>query len=207
MVVVLFCTGVAYSTMTYLRSFTFNEANALQNWREMVLNREVRYELMRQGEEGFVQALSERACSALYYRLSYSLEQYPILKWKWRAVKFPDISRANTPEEKDDYAARVYVIFPFLSFSSSSFIEYIWAQDLPLGTIINSPFGDNIKMLVVRSGKSEEEWVSETRNVYEDYKKVFGKKPGRVGAVAIMCDADGTRTAAEALFDQITIEK
>jgi hypothetical protein len=119
----LLCIGVVYPTTLYLKSFTFDERDALVNWKEMVLNREVKYELMRQGDEGFVQALSERACSALYYRLSYSLAQYPILKWKWRVVKFPDTSRAKTPQERDDYAARVYVIFPFLNFSSSKFIK------------------------------------------------------------------------------------
>ena len=42
--------------------------------------------------------------------------------------------------------------------------------------------------------------------MYEDYIKAFGKPPDKeVGAVAIMCDADSTKTSAESLFDDITI--
>ena len=77
-----------------------------------------------------------------------------------------------------------------------------------MGTIVDSPFADNVKIVVVRSGRaSEGEWVSESRNAYEDYLKAFGKPPKRrVGAIAIMCDADSTRTTAASFFDNITIQ-
>jgi len=110
-------------------------------------------------------------------------------------------------KEREDYAARIYVIFPFLTFSSSKFIEYIWAEDLPIGTIKTSPAGNNIKQIVARSGKMEgAQWVVENRNVYEDYVAAFGKKPTmNAGAVAIMCNADNSKSSAGALFDDITI--
>lgn len=198
----------AHSAVSYLERFTFDAENALNRWQKMILNGEVDYTLMMQGEDGFVSAFSDKSCSALYRRVGFRLEDYPILKWKWKVLRFPDISAARTEEEKDDYAARVYVIFPFLSFSSSKFLEYVWAEDIPAGTILDSPFGDNVKVIVARSGRAAEgEWASETCNVYEDYVKAFGKEPNRkVGAIAIMCDADGTKTSAESLFDDITIE-
>lgn len=198
----------AHSTVIYLKKFTFDTENALNKWHKMILNGEVDYTLMKQGEEGYVSAFSEKSCSALYYRVGFRLKDYPILKWRWKVLQFPDISVARNEEEKDDYAARVYVIFPFLSFSSSKFLEYVWVEDMPVGTIINSPFGDNVKIIVARSGKGKEgEWVAESCNAYEDYVRAFGKKPNmKVRAIAIMCDADGTKTSAESLFDDITIE-
>ncbi len=193
----------------HLKEFTFNDIGALDKWSTMVLNGQVNYELIQDGIDGYVQAISDKACSALYHRVSFKLKNYPYMTWKWRAVQFPDITKAGTLLEKDDYAARVYVIFPFLTFSSSKFLEYVWADGIPVGTVMDSPSGKNVKQIVVRDGKPSDvnEWYSETRNVYEDYKNAFGSEPGMdVGAIAIMCDADGTKTSAESFFDDIKIE-
>lgn len=197
----------AYAAVIYLKQFNFNDDQALEKWNRMVLNGQVKYTLMKYGRNGYVEALSEKACSALYYKLAFKLKDYPLLTWRWRVLKFPDRSNATTEKERDDYAARVYVIFPFLSFSSSKFMEYVWSEDLPVGTIQKSPEGDNIRIIVARSGKVEEtQWVVENRDVYKDYLNAFGTKPTRsVGAIAIMCDADSTKTEAEALFDDIAI--
>ncbi|MFH1622359.1 MAG: DUF3047 domain-containing protein [Candidatus Omnitrophota bacterium] len=200
---------LAYSAAQQLKYFTFNEVGALSKWEKMILNKEVEYVLAKIGNDGHVQALSDKACSALYHKVKYKLEDYPYLSWKWKALKFPDLSKATTEEERDDYTARVYVIFPSWIFTSYRFIEYVWSDTIPADTIHESPFGKNIKVIVIRSGKPEgEEWVSQVRNVYEDYKKAFDKEASRtVGAIALMCDADGTKTSAESLFDDIAISK
>jgi hypothetical protein len=199
----------AHSGVQHLKEFTFNEDGALTEWEKMILNKEVDYVLAGIGDEGYVQAFSEKACSAIYHRVKYNLDDYPYLKWRWKVLQFPDISKAVTEKEKDDYAARVYVIFPSWVFTSYQFLEYVWSEDAAEGTITESPFSKNIKVIVVRSGKpEEEEWVSETRNVYDDYKNAFGQEARRkVGAIAFMCDADGTNTLAKSLFDDITIVK
>jgi len=205
------CLCVAFaarSAVVSLKKFTFEEEHALDKWNMMVLNGKVDYRQMREGGEHFVGALSQKAASALYYRIGFDVREYPVLSWKWRIIRFPDLAAAQTNEDRDDYAARVYVIFPFLSFSSSQFIEYVWAENIPEGTIFDSPFGDNVKMVVARSGTAPEgQWVAESRNVCEDYRLAFGREPSRgVGAIAIMCDADGTKSTAESNFTDIAIE-
>lgn len=207
-VTAIFClTLLTYSSIVYLKIFTFDEDKPLSQWNKMILNGEVKYLPIKQGNEGVVRALSNKACSALYYRIKFKLSDYPLLSWNWRVLKFPDLSTLREEKEKDDYAARIYVVFPFWSFSSSKFIEYVWAEDIPVGTIIKSPVADNVKLVVVRSGKvTGDGWVSESRNVYEDYVKAFGEKPRmKVGAVAMMCDADNSKSEAESLFDDIAI--
>jgi hypothetical protein len=66
-----------------------------------------------------------------------------------------------------------------------------------------------VKLIVLRSGYGDGDgWISETRNVYEDYIMAFGKKPTRsAGAIALMCDSDSTKTLAESYFDSIEISK
>jgi hypothetical protein len=108
--------------------------------------------------------------------------------------------------ERDDYAARIYVIFPSWIFSNIKSIEYVWSDDLPKGTIITSPYFSNIKLIVVESGKKgNDEWVNEERNIYEDYKRAFGTSPGGVGAIAVMTDTDNTLSTAEALYTDIKV--
>lgn len=204
----IFClTLLTYSSIVYLKTFTFNEDKPLLEWNKMILNGEVKYIPIKQGNEGFIRALSNKTCSALYYRIKFKLSEYPLLSWKWRVIKFPDLSTMREEKDKDDYAARIYVVFPFWSFSSSKFIEYVWAENLPVGTIIKSPVANNVKLVVARSGKvMDEGWVNESHNVYEDYVKAFGEKPRmKVGAIAMMCDADNSKSEAESIFDEIAI--
>lgn len=204
---ILSLTLAAYSSIVYFKKFTFDEDRPLISWNKMILNGEVNYIPIKQGNEGFLKALSNKACSALYYRLKFKLDQYPLLSWKWRVLKFPDLSSVLEEKDKDDYAARIYVVFPFLSFSSSKFIEYVWAENIPVGTIMKSPASSNVRLIVARNNKAtDDEWANESRNVYEDYVKAFGEKPRlSVGAVAVMCDADNSKTEAESLFDDIVI--
>lgn len=206
---VLFISLTAVSDTNYLERFSFDEDGALEKWNEMVLNGEVDYVQLKDGEDGYVRAFSDEACSALYYNTRFKLKDNTFLKWKWKAAQFPDLSGAKTDKDRDDYAARVYVIFPFLGFTYSKFLEYVWATDMPVGTVIDSPFGKNVKIIVVKSGpKPDGEWSSESRNIYQDYLMAFGKEPtARVGAIAIMCDADSSKTVAESFFDSIEIVK
>lgn len=205
--VIFSLTLLSYSSVLYLKKFTFDEDRPLTNWNKMILNGEVNYIPIKEGSGGFVKALSNKACSALYYKIRFKLDQYPLLSWKWKALKFPDLSGVSDEKDKDDYVARIYVVFPFLSFSSSKFIEYVWAENIPVGTVMQSPAANNVKLIVARNNKvTSDEWVSESRNVYEDYLKAFKEKPRMsVGAVAIMCDADNSKTEAESFFDDIAI--
>ena len=61
-------------------------------------------------------------------------------------------------------------------------------------------------MISVESGPEKAgQWVMETRDVVADYKRCFGKKPPRVGAIAIMTDTDQTQSAATAWYGPIRI--
>ncbi|MFH1752847.1 MAG: DUF3047 domain-containing protein [Candidatus Omnitrophota bacterium] len=199
--------SLLYASAAFLKSFPFDYPDALKQWQRMVLNREVDYTLMNLEDDGFVRAFSDKACSALYYKMRFDINEHQILKWKWKVTRFPDLSGAKTDKDMDDYAARVYVIFPYFTFSYSQFLEYVWSDSLPVGTIISSPYGDNVKIIVLRSGgNADGEWAMETRNLCDDYAAAFGNKPTRkAGAIAIMCDADSSKTAAESYFDAIEV--
>ena len=61
-------------------------------------------------------------------------------------------------------------------------------------------------MLVLESGGDEVgRWVAETRNLYDDYKRLFGGEPTRLVGVAVMTDTDDTGETATAWYDAITL--
>jgi len=192
-----------------VKYFPFSEENDLAEWEEKIFKGKVTYRIDKDNQESFVFGSSEDSASALYYKIKLKIKKRPFISWKWNVQKFPEKASAEKIEDiqQDDFAARVYVIFPKFSFSNSKALEYIWAQNLPEGTIGTSPLSKNLKLIVVQSGKAEEGgWVSEYRDVCEDYVKAFGEKPRiNIGAIAFMTDSDATESTAESLYDDIKI--
>jgi hypothetical protein len=196
--------------------FPFNKENSLQEWQEKVFKNKVLYHVEFRKKGGYLLAKSESACSGLFYKVRFKPKNLPMISWSWKVEKFPEKvapEAAPRPDEKDgwiekdDYAARVYVIFPSLHFIKTKSIEYIWDENIPEGTIITSPYFRNIKLIVAESGrKNMGKWVFEERNIFEDYKKAFGKPPASsVGAIALMTDTDNTLSTAEALYKNIKV--
>jgi hypothetical protein len=63
-------------------------------------------------------------------------------------------------------------------------------------------------MIVVESGAADlNRWVTEERNVYEDYKAAFGDEPSLISGVAIMTDTDNTGESATAFYGDIVFKK
>jgi len=154
-----------------------------------------------------LKAESRDAASGLVFKKEYSLRDYPILAWRWKVANILD-KGDETKKEGDDYAARVYVVFPHWFFPKTKSINYIWANKLPKGQHVPNPFTGNAIMVSVESGRENVgRWISERRNVYEDYRRLFGEEPPMVGAIAIMTDTDNTGGSATAWYDDIRIER
>jgi hypothetical protein len=209
---VLFLAGVVFSFNFNLpKWFPFSTERSLDEWEEKIFKGRVLYKVDHEDSEGFLHALSRSSASAIYYRIyeRFNVEDYPLMSWKWKVIKFPDKEKLKLRQgiERDDYAARVYVIFPSINFMSSKALEYVWDESIPVGIICQSPYSGNIRLIVVQTGKDEmRKWVFEERNIYEDYQRAFGSKPTlKVGAIALMSDADNTEDVVEAYFDEIRI--
>jgi hypothetical protein len=87
-------------------------------------------------------------------------------------------------------------------------INYIWESKAPVGTMQPNTYTDQVIMFVVESGKDKlNTWVTEERNVYEDYKKAFGEEPPLISGVAIMTDTDNTQETGEAYYGDILFKK
>ena len=187
----------------------FNQKNSLSKWEEKVFQGKVSYWIEFEKRSGYVHALSKGAASAIFYKIKYKITDYPFISWKWRVEKFPDKKDTTDSKKRDDFAARFYVVFLSKFFTNFRCVEYVWDESVPENTMMDSPYTEQIKQIVIQSGSAAaENWVSETRNVLEDYERLFGEKPSmKVAAIALMTDSEGTGAEAEAFFDDIRIGK
>ncbi|MBW7957546.1 MAG: DUF3047 domain-containing protein [Deltaproteobacteria bacterium] len=147
---------------------------------------------------------SERTSSALYKDVEFELKDYPYLSWKWKVTALPQGADVRE-KSKDDQAAQVYVIFPkWPAMVNSKVVGYIWDTSAPAGSSVRSTKTGNTRYMVLKSGPDGlGAWHSETRNVYEDYKKLFNEEPPRIGKVSVMIDSDDTRSSAESFIGDI----
>ncbi len=182
------------------------EKGLRSQWEEKAFKGRTDYTVVP-GDGGMVlQAESRAAASGLIFKHEYDLKQYPILAWRWKISNILAKGDAHT-KAGDDYAARIYVIFPnWLPWNTRS-INYIWANRLPQGEFIPNSFYHKAVMLAVESGPEKVgEWVAEQRNVLEDFRKIFGEDPPLAGGIAIMTDTDNTGESAVAWYDDIRLE-
>jgi len=109
----------------------------------------------------------------------------------------------------DDQAAQLYVTFPrFPSAVRSRIIGYVWDTTAPEGTIAPSEKSSLVTYVVVRTGtKDLNRWVTETRNVYEDYKRIYREEPGELGGVSVAIDSNDTRSSAESYVGAILFRR
>jgi len=208
---IIFISAIYFAyAYTLPKWFDFHSKNALKEWEEKVFQNRVLYTVKPKREGGYLLAKSNKACSALLYKIKFDPKKFPMMSWKWRIIQFPkkinDKPVKGAWLERDDYAARVYVIFPSWIFTHIKCIEYVWDEDWPENKIITSPYLQNIKLIVAESGnKNIAQWVFEEHNIYEDYKRAFGRAPGNVGAIALMTDSDNTLSTDEAMYTDIKV--
>jgi hypothetical protein len=174
-------------------------------WEEKSFKGKTDYEVTREDDQLCIKATSSASASALHYKIKFDTKGYPVLTWRWKVDHV--VSKGDAlHKEGDDYAARVYVVFPSLAFWRTKALNYIWANKLPKGQAVPNPFTANSLMVAVQSGPERTgEWVEEKRNIAEDYRRYFGKEPPRAGAIAIMTDSDNTGENATAWYGPIRL--
>ncbi|MDH7499282.1 MAG: DUF3047 domain-containing protein [candidate division NC10 bacterium] len=167
--------------------------------------------LEREGANGFLCLASENSSWTLFKQVDFDIREYPILTWRWKVTRLPEGGDVRK-KETDDQAGQLYVQFPrFPEMVRSQIIGYVWDTSAPKGTVLNSPSANPppTKIVVLQSGDEKlGEWVTEKRNVYEDYKDFFGDGvPPRVKRISLWINTQRTKSSAECCFDDIIFQK
>jgi hypothetical protein len=152
-------------------------------------------------ENQFLHLLSVGDAFGLRKDISFDIRKYPYLSWQWKVSKLPqggDIRKRET----DDQAGQVYVLFPkWPTTVNTRSVGYIWDSLAPMGLSGASTAYRKMKYVVLQSGAAKlNQWVSERRNVYEDYKNLFQEPPPTVGALLLYINSQHTRSSAECFY-------
>ena len=133
-----------------------------------------------------------------------NLKETPMLEWSWKAITLPKNGDCRK-KATDDQAAQLYVVWPrFPEAVRSQIIGYIWDSTAPAGSIVKSEKTSTVTYVVMRSGAADlGKWITERRNVLEDYKKIYGGQPDNPGYISIAIDSDDTVSSAESVFGSI----
>jgi hypothetical protein len=187
--------------------------------------RHSRYTLVREEGNAVVKAEADRSASGIYKKVDIDPVRFPILKWRWKVDHILERGDERT-RAGDDYAARIYVTFAYDPDTASLWersqyavikfvygeyppqgaLNYIWANRLPKGRDIDNAYTDRAKMIAVESGtENSGRWMEEGVNLYEDYKRLFGKEPPHISGIALMTDTDNTGGSAIGYYDDIVL--
>jgi hypothetical protein len=134
----------------------------------------------------------------LMLKVDVDLAKTPVLRWSWKAVTLPQHGKATSAV--NDQVARVFVILG--SRVQARGIGYMWDTAAPVGTttVTKSTMLDR-RLIVVRSGSAGVgAWQSETRNVLDDYAKLFGSRPGDVRAIGLESHSEDANHKSEVLI-------
>jgi len=186
-----------------------------------------RYDRVKDEGNVVIRAQSQSSASGLVRRIEIDPSQYPIIEWRW---KVDGILKKGDARHKagDDYAARIYLTFSYdpslLSFGErvkykavkllrgeyppSAVLNYIWANKVPINTLIPSPYTKRSMMVAVQSGERQaRQWIREERNILLDFREAFNAEPPMITGVAIMTDSDNTGESATAWYGDIVFRR
>jgi DUF3047 family protein len=143
--------------------------------------------------------------STIVKELHVDLAATPILEWSWKIVEVPagaDVRKRGT----SDLTGYLVVVWPrFPEALRSRLIVYAWGSTEPAGSIERSRKTSTVTFFILRSGSENlGRWLTERRNIVDDYRKVYGEPPEESPKViAISIDTNDTHSSAAALIGPI----
>jgi hypothetical protein len=149
------------------------------------------YRVLAEGGLRFVQGTAEGTGSQMGREFPWDAVKEPILTWRWRPRVFPSGADERDPKRNDSPLA-VYAVFG--TAPATHAVKYVWSRVTPVGTALST---SRTPAIVLRVGAPPDgEWATESVNVLQDYQRLYGTAPGRARGVAVLTDADQTRSRA-----------
>jgi hypothetical protein len=163
------------------------------------------WKVVDDAEHQAIKLRTESSSFALEKTITVDLRQTPYLEWEWK-VTVPPTGGDFSSSDADDQAAQLLVVFPKTFFERRKVISYIWDPTAAQGTIgaAAGPIYLNVKAIVVESGDGQiGHWLTEKRNVVEDFLALFGETPVRAVAIRMQINSQHTKSVAEVFWRTI----
>lgn len=193
-----------------------------EGWKLFRINEKVAATKFTMPEQAVLYAQASSSMAGVIRKQRVDLGKTPVLCWRWK-VKASVAKADLRTKAGDDYAARIYVFYDVpasqLGFSDrlkiklakslygadipTAALNYVWDNKQPVGTLRANAYTDRTQLLVVESGNAKAgQWLSEARDVRQDYLTAFGGQAPDVVGLAIATDTDNTHSDAEAWYQE-----
>ena len=178
------------------------------NWKCVEKNPDI-YRVEVENGKPYIAARADQSAGFVITKAEVDPRKYPILRWRWRALKLPAGGDETSQHGPNDCGASVYVIFDrgFTKYLKHT-IRYTWSSYThPKGFSSNRK---NVHYVIKENRETPlHEWIREEVNFYEDYKQLFRKEPpDKILAIGIQSDSDDTGTQSWADYaDFILVRK
>ena len=197
--------GVLASNVPPLAFFVFDTRAARagrlpEEWRIKVNRGAPEVRVIDDTQGAVIQLKSRRSSFALERAVDIDPERYPYLTWRWKVATLPrgaDFRQATT----DDQAAQILV-----AFTDRRILSYLWDSTAPKDTMQSATSIPllHIFAVVCRSGPAElNQWLSESRNLSDDYQKAYGRRPPRLKGIRLQINTQHTGSSAESYFGDV----
>lgn len=156
------------------------------------------------GTNSYLHMEADRASASVITRCdNVDLARTPVLRWRWRATALPEGADARS-RSLDDQAIGIYVGTG--SQLSNKSVAYHWDTETPRGSEGSAAYGlggIRVKWFTVRNKEDGTgSWITEERNVAEDFRKAWGFVPDKV-FITVSCNSQYTGTEASADLDSV----
>lgn len=194
---------IALATPSLAAPLEFKPGDILA-WQRESFQGETAYEL----DGDALRAGCSDSASGLFLKRKIDLNLTPVIEWSWRVDAVFDRSVDENSKAGDDFPARLYVVRDGgVAVWRTRAINYVWASSQPPGSNWPNPFASQAHMVALRSGApaAPGQWVTERRNIREDFRAFHGRDVEMIDAVAIMSDCDNRATTAMAWYGAIRL--
>lgn len=197
--------GLAASGASRASALQFSPQD-ISLWRNESFKGQTLYTADTAADRPALRARCDASASGLFREQTIDLAQTPVIEWSWRVSQPLNHSADERTKAGDDYAARIYLVkkdglFPWRTRA----INYVWSSRMPENADWPNAYARQAHMIAVRSASSPAlgAWVTERRNVREDFRRYHGVDLAQIDLIAIMTDCDDQGSTAEAWYGAI----
>jgi Protein of unknown function (DUF3047) len=204
------CPAVSYANVKTAAMMDFSGspgARALPaGWSLKVHQGKAHADLVAQDGEKVLHMESVNSSFAVEHDIAVDIRTHPYLVWTWKAVSLPPKGDVRE-KSKDDQALQLLV-----AFKDGRVLSYVWDANALEGTVVDQsipwPFSIEIKVIVVQSGGSDlGKWITNERNVYKDYRRLFGKEPPPVERIRVQMNTQHTGSSSEGFVRDVVFSR
>ena len=183
-----------------------NSSGIASPWKLKEKSGDADVKIVSDAGEKVVHLRTNNSSFSLEREVNVDIKNYPYLAWRWKASKLPphgDVRSGKT----NDQALQLLV-----AFEGRKILSYIWDSNAPVGTVADEsiawPVSLKVKVITVKSGASDAgKWLTVTRNVYDDYRKLFNEAPPPVKGIRIQTNSQHTESIGEGYVGKIVFSK